>query len=211
MTFLGDLAQRTLAPKSSLRFTSPCRSMSRMSVTHQVRTAAQPGSARLGERVRQLRVAAGLTQTDLAGERFSKEYVSQIERGKTRPTRETTEWLAAKLGVDAGFLEKGVSADERSRVEAMLARAEALTNAERYEESIEEYDNLQPALLATGAVDLEVRALTGRAWATVENGDVRGGLATFEHARQLAERPEFSDIDRADLLYRMGYCRYKLS
>src|SRR5690348_15156694 len=73
---------------------------------------------RLGERVRQLRVAAGLTQTDLAGDRFSKEYVSQIERGKTRPTRETIEWLAVKLGVDAAFLEKGVSADERSRVEA---------------------------------------------------------------------------------------------
>ena len=41
----------------------------------------------LGERVRQLRIARGLTQTDLAGDRFSKEYVSQIERGKTRPTR----------------------------------------------------------------------------------------------------------------------------
>ena len=36
-----------------------------------------------------------MTQTDLAGDRFSKEYVSQIERGKTRPTRETIEWLAA--------------------------------------------------------------------------------------------------------------------
>ena len=35
----------------------------------------------LGERLRTLRVNAGLTQTDLAGERFSKEYVSQIERG----------------------------------------------------------------------------------------------------------------------------------
>src|SRR5207302_2248116 len=86
---------------------------------------------RLGERLRQLRVGAGLTQSDLAGDRFSKEYVSQIERGKTRPTRETIEWLAVKLGVDAGFLERGVSADERSRVEAMLARAEALNNAHR--------------------------------------------------------------------------------
>src|SRR6187402_3865522 len=89
-------------------------------------------SGGIGSRVRALRVAAGLTQTDLAGERFSKEYVSQIERGKTRPTRETIEWLAAKLGVDAGFLEKGVSADERSRVEAMLARAEALANNHQY-------------------------------------------------------------------------------
>src|SRR5213082_885052 len=69
-----------------------------------------PSGNRLGERVRQLRVAAGLTQTDLAGDRFSKEYVSQIERGKTRPTRETIDWLAGKLGVDPGFLERGVSA-----------------------------------------------------------------------------------------------------
>src|SRR5438067_11723888 len=91
---------------------------------------------RLGERLRQLRVAAGLTQSDLAGERFSKEYVSQIERGKTRPTRETIEWLAVRLGVDSGFLEKGVSADERSRVEAMLSRAEALRSAQQYDEAI---------------------------------------------------------------------------
>ena len=182
-----------------------------MSATRQLRPAAQPGSARLGERVRQLRVAAGLTQTDLAGDRFSKEYVSQIERGKTRPTRETIEWLAGKLGVDAGFLERGVSADERSRVETMLARAEALTNAERYDESIEEYDNLQTALLATGAIDLEVRALSGKAWTLVQGGDVRGGIAVYEQARPLTERPEFSDIDRADLLYRLGVCRYMLS
>src|SRR5215472_18762654 len=83
-------------------------------------------SLRLGERLRQLRVAAGLTQSELAGERFSKEYVSQIERGKTRPTRETIEWLAAKLGADPGFLERGISADERRRVDTLLARAEAL-------------------------------------------------------------------------------------
>ena len=75
----------------------------------------------LGERLRQLRVAAGMSQTALAGERFSKEYVSQIERGKTRPTRETIEWLARRLGVDPGFLTSGVSSDERSRVEVRLA------------------------------------------------------------------------------------------
>src|ERR671925_2102315 len=72
----------------------------------------------LGDRVRQLRIAEGLTQTELAGDRFSKEYVSQIERGKTRPTAETLEWLAGRLGVDAGFLANGVSTEQRHRVEA---------------------------------------------------------------------------------------------
>src|SRR6266446_8243844 len=97
---------------------------------------------RLGERVRQLRVSAGLTQSDLAGDRFSKEYVSQIERGKTRPTRETIDWLAVRLGVDPGFLANGVATDERGRLEGAVARAEALIEAGRSEEAREEYESL---------------------------------------------------------------------
>ena len=84
-------------------------------------------SGGIGSRVRALRIAAGLTQTGLAGERCSKEYVSQIERGKTRPTGETIAWLAERLGVDAEYLLRGVSSDVRTRVEAKLAQAEALT------------------------------------------------------------------------------------
>ena len=42
-------------------------------------SSADPASG-LGPRLRALRVAAGLTQTALAGDRFSKEYVSQIGR-----------------------------------------------------------------------------------------------------------------------------------
>src|SRR5881275_2161697 len=101
-----------------------------------------PEGLRLGERLRQLRVAGGMTQTELAGDRFSKEYVSQIERGKTRPTRETIEWLAGRLGVDAGFLANGVSADERGRVDAAISRAEALLEARRNPEAIEAFENL---------------------------------------------------------------------
>src|SRR5207237_1376064 len=87
------------------------------------RTAA-PSGLRVGERLRQLRVASGLTQSELAGERFSKEYVSQIERGKTRPTRETVEWLAARLGGDPGSLAHGVATDERGGRDGALALAE---------------------------------------------------------------------------------------
>src|SRR2546429_8646896 len=85
-----------------------------------------PEGLRLGERLRQLRVGAGLTQSELAGDRFSKEYISQIERGKTRPTTETVEWLAMRLGVDAGYLANGVSADQRAKAEAVPARAHPL-------------------------------------------------------------------------------------
>src|SRR5918911_3783777 len=114
------------------------------------RTAAAEAALRLGERLRQLRVAAALTQGELAGERFSKEYVSQIERGKTRPTRETIEWLAARLGVDPGFLANGVATDERGRLEGALARAEAMIEALENDEAAAEYEALVPAARATG-------------------------------------------------------------
>jgi len=172
---------------------------------------SQPRATRLGERLRQLRVAAGLTQTELAGERFSKEYVSQIERGKTRPTPETIDWLAARLGVDAGFLANGVSGDERARVEAVLARAEALSEAHHYDEAVGEYERGRTAVAATGSIELEVRALSGEGWARQQRGEVREALALFDEARRLTEEPQFSDADRADVMFRLGVCRYKLS
>src|SRR6476619_6787816 len=98
--------------------------------------AGQAVGARLGERVRALRVSAGLTQSQLAGERFSKEYISQIERGKTRPTDSTVSWLAERLGVDPAFISSGVSAGDRAKLEAELERAEALSASHRYDEAV---------------------------------------------------------------------------
>ena len=128
-------------------------------IRQQQRASAAQAVLRLGERLRQLRVAAGMTQTDLAGARFSKEYVSQIERGKTKPTGETIQWLAQRLSVDPGYLANGVSADERGRVEGALARADALLEGRRNEEALAEFESVRSAVLATGLAELEARAL----------------------------------------------------
>jgi tetratricopeptide (TPR) repeat protein len=174
------------------------------------RTPPAPVSG-LGERVRALRVAAGLTQTDLAGDRFSKEYVSQIERGKTRPTPETIGWLAERLGVDPAFLATGVGTEIRNRVEALLARAEALSEARRYDDAIEVFKDARDEVGSTGSVELEVRSLSGEAWALQEAGEIRQALERLQLARELAEAPQFNDVDRADILFRLGVCRYKLA
>jgi tetratricopeptide (TPR) repeat protein len=172
---------------------------------------AVPRGSRLGDRLRQLRVSAGLTQTDLAGDRFSKEYISQIERGKTRPTEETIKWLAGRLGVDASFLASGVSTDERARAEAVLARAEALAERRDYDEAIDEYTTALAAVVATGAVDLQVRVLSGEAWARAHRGEARPAIELLEQARGLVEGPSFSDLDRAEVLFRLGVARYLIS
>jgi tetratricopeptide (TPR) repeat protein len=156
-------------------------------------------------------VAAGLTQTDLAGDRFSKEYISQIERGKTRPTPETVEWLALRLGVDAGFLASGVSTDDRAKAEAILARAEALLQDHDFEGAAIQFAQALPAVLGTGAAELQVRVLNGEAMARAHTGDVRGALDLLAESRAIVEREDFTDLDRAEVLYRLGVCRYMLS
>src|SRR5215211_6065311 len=169
------------------------------------------GRTSLGNRVRQLRIAKGFTQTELAGERFSKEYVSQIERGKTRPTGETTEWLAARLGVDQSFLETGVSSSERERVESVIARAEAALESNQFQEAVDELAQLGSAVASVAVPALQFRALLAESWGLMNTGDVRGAMARLDTARQIAEDPTFSDVDRAEVLYRVGVCRYKLS
>ena len=185
--------------------------MNETDTTAATRKTSAPSGARLGDRLRLLRVAAGLTQTELAGDRFSKEYVSQIERGKTRPTESTIAWLADRLGVDAALLSSGISTEERAKVEASLARAEALSAANQFDDALEAYRDVRPSVEGTGARSLELRALTGEAWALQEVGQVKEAIELLLRGRELVERGGFSDLDLADVLYRLAVCRYKLS
>jgi tetratricopeptide (TPR) repeat protein len=168
----------------------------------------QRATSGLGARLRQLRVAAGLTQSELAGDRFSKEYLSQIERGKTRPTQETLAWIAERLKVDVTYLETGQSWDEYAVVEAAVTRAEAAVEGQQYEEALEALEDLQHS---PEARELEFRALMAEAWARMDRGELRPALELLVRARELSELPGFSDVERADALYRMGVCRYKLT
>ena len=152
-----------------------------------------------------------MTQSELAGERFSKEYISQIERGKTRPTPETVEWLALRLGADAAFLANGVSADQQGRVETALARAEALIEATDFGAAAATFAEIRTATLATGLPALEFRRLKGEGSALMYAGNVREGLALLLQARSVSEGAEFSDVERADVLLHLGIARYKLS
>ena len=174
-------------------------------------TSPTEATSRLGDRLRALRLAAGLTQSELAGGRFSKEYISQIERGKTRPTDTTVSWLAERLGVDPAFLSLGVSAEERTKVETLLARAEALSEAHRYDEAIAAFRDAQEGVESTGVPSLRLRTLTGEAWALQQSGEVGVAVDLLVRARELSERPEFSDVDRAEVLFRLGACRWSLS
>ncbi len=171
------------------------------------RPQTRPGST-LGLRLRQLRVSAGLTQSELAGDRCSKEYLSQIERGKTRPTNDMLAWLADRLGVDAAFLETGQSSAEYAEMESAVARAEAAVEGQQYDEAHEALAGLR---FSPDAPELELRALLADSWTRNYFGEQRQALEILTRARELSELDVFTDVERADVLYRMGVIRYQLS
>jgi tetratricopeptide (TPR) repeat protein len=173
-------------------------------------SAAEVVSGALGERIRALRKAAGMTQSELAGGRFSKEYVSQLERGKARPSQETLEWLAERLGTDPGFLQDGFSRSDVERVEQGLAEAEALLDRGLYEEAVEGFRSAAQ-MEAARAPAFALRVLTGEASARTRLGQIEAAVALLEEAASLVDDPRFSELDRAEVMYRVGVCRYSRS
>ncbi|HEY7356380.1 MAG TPA: helix-turn-helix transcriptional regulator, partial [Ktedonobacterales bacterium] len=57
----------------------------------------------IGERVRQARIAANLTQQELAGGTYSKSYISAVERGKMTPSFQALRLLGERLNRPISF------------------------------------------------------------------------------------------------------------
>jgi tetratricopeptide (TPR) repeat protein len=169
-----------------------------------------PAASALGERVRQLRIARGLTQTKLGLGRFSKEYVSQIERGRVRPNEAALEWLAERLGVSRRFLESGLSSAEHEQTAGLITSAEAAVAAREFEDAIAKLWRAEE-LGTVEDPDLELRALLTGAAAHSELGRIEEALSILEAARDLVDGNYFTDVDRANVLFHIGQCRYRLS
>jgi len=120
-------------------------------------------------------------------------------------------WLASRLRVDPSFLTDGVTAYDRARAEAALARAEAQNEAERVDDALAAYDAVRRTLPSLGSPDLELRALTGESRALIRAGRPREALPLLDRSRSLAEGPGFSDVERAEVLFLAGVARYMLT
>ena len=177
---------------------------------HELAPTRGATASAIGERVRQLRIARGLTQAEVARDRVTKEYVSQIERGRARPTPRTLEWLAERLGVEQAFLETGSSTEESERAAGLVVRAEAAINGARYDEALTILDRLARSQ-AGRSLELELRALLAESSARTALGELDAALELLERARDVADRPGFTDVDRARVLFQIGRCRYKVS
>lgn len=88
-----------------------------------------------GKRLRTLRVKKGLTQKQLAEPRYTHAYVSTIEAGRRKPSRDAAEYFANKLEVDFDELLTGRPADLDLRLRLELQEVRVLVSAGTHPEA----------------------------------------------------------------------------
>ena len=117
----------------------------------------------LGQKVRQARIRAGLTQEQAAGGRITRNMLSLIENDLSAPSMKTLEYLAAALGVTAGWLLADDASDEAAerlpRARAMLREGDHRGCAALLEPGAEQALDEELLLLAVSAMELAEQAL----------------------------------------------------
>ncbi|HLI08329.1 MAG TPA: helix-turn-helix domain-containing protein [Ktedonobacteraceae bacterium] len=73
-----------------------------------------------GELIRQIRRQYNLTQTELGGERFSKSYVSAVERNKIVPSQQALEYFAERLGKPGDYFTSLIEPSEDMKQMAVV-------------------------------------------------------------------------------------------
>ena len=89
----------------------------------------------LGEKLRQARLEAGLSQRQLCGEEITRNMLSLIEHGAAKPSMQTLKYLAGRLGKPVSFFLEEEA--EVSPNQALMARARASYDLDRPEEVLE--------------------------------------------------------------------------
>lgn len=120
----------------------------------------------LGTRIRRARLAAGLTQGQLADGLVSAAYVSRIEVGNRRPDTTLLQRLAERLGTTAEELILGVSHDERAAAELELDYGELELRSGEPEQALRRIAGVveRGTLDGVPALDARARGLQAAAW-----------------------------------------------
>lgn len=134
----------------------------------------------LGRRLRNARVAAGLTQTEAAAGHASTAYISRIEAGQRRPDLKLLGHLADRLGTTVEELLVGITRDQRAELQLELDYAELSLTSGQAIEALGRADAILEALPETGIVELERPTRYLRAFALEAAGDLDSAILALE-------------------------------
>lgn len=99
-------------------------------VIHQ--KAKGPVDPRVGQRIHELRIQAGLTQAQLAGHDFSKGFISLLETGRTRISLRAAHVFAARLGLHASDIVAAGDGVLTAPLDVLTAALHALDEIESF-------------------------------------------------------------------------------
>ena len=113
----------------------------------------------IGQRIREARHRAGLTQQQLAGDRYTKAYVSALETGIARPSMVALRYLSERLGLPAShFIDEAHPAWTRLEVDMKLAAGDWQEAADGYRTLLADAtDELARADLLRGLAEASAR------------------------------------------------------
>lgn len=133
-----------------------------------------------GRRLKEARLAAGLSQRQLSFPGCSAAYISRLEAGQRVPSLQLLRKIAAKLGADEEFLATGV-ARERVRP-AELIEADVALRLEDLETARDLYER---ALKTTADPRTRAEALGGLGRLALRQGDPAQAVDSIEEALDL--------------------------
>lgn len=141
----------------------------------------------IGTRIRELRLARGMTQRQLGAPRYTHAYVSTIESGRRNPSRAALEFFAERLGVDVEQLVTGRPPDLVPRLEAELIEARIAVSDGRTEEAERMFARIAWEARRFDLFRLHAKAEEGRALSRERAGDTTAALERYRHALTLLE------------------------
>ena len=123
----------------------------------------------LGEKIRAAGLGAGLSQRQLCGEEITRNMLSQIENGSARPSVETLQYLARRLGKSVSFFleEQAVTSPNQAVMEQARLNFEAgdfsgaAAQLENYRADDPVFDREKGLLAALIYLELARQALNG--------------------------------------------------
>ena len=153
--------------------------------------------AAVGERLKQARERAGLSQRQLSFPGCSPAYISRIESGDRIPSLQLLRELGRRLGVTEDYLATGL--DIPAETGGLLLEAEVALRLHDPDEAQRLYEEVFDA-----SVDDRGRAdaLGGLGQVAFVRGDTRGAIAHFEEAMDLYGDDESEHDSLADSLGR---------
>jgi tetratricopeptide (TPR) repeat protein len=134
----------------------------------------------LGRRLRNARVAMGLTQTEVASGDASTAYISRIEAGQRRPDLKLLSQLAPRLGTTVEELLVGITRDKRAELQLELDYAELELTSGNAQEALKQAEAILAALPDSGVAELERPTQFCRAFALEAVGELDGAILALE-------------------------------